>query len=249
MKNILLLTSTIRPKANQPQLRLVSPEERLKDYDEALRFYGRLLEKKVLDKIVYVDNSGYDLLFLKERHPSRDIEWISFYDLDYDPSFHRGYGEFRLIDHAFSHAETLSKVGDGDRIWKITGRYKVKNLQRVIAMAPRCFDLYCNVHKGWAEMGFMAWSGTGYHCHIRDIWKLFATGRVPELILAEKLNTLAHEHGKIVTTFFWPPFIVGRRGTDGGSFQGMLTPFRFGLEAGLKLLLFPIRRMTVDALL
>ncbi len=243
MKNILLLTSTIRPKPNQPQLKLADPAERLKDYDEALKFHCHLLEQGIVDKIVYVDNSGFDLSCLSEHYPSPDIEWVSFYDLDYDPSYHRGYGEFRLIDHAFTHAETFRHMDSTDRVWKVTGRYMVKNLGRVIAMTPPSFDLYCNVSNGWAEMGFMAWSRHGYEHHIKSLWQKFATGKAPELILAEKILATTHTPCRIVTTFFWPPFIVGRRGTDGTNFQGRLTPVRFALEAAAKLALFPFRRL------
>lgn len=248
MKNILLLTSTIRPRSNQPQLKLADPEARLRDYDEALEFYCLLLSKGVVDKIVYVDNSGHDLDFLKTRHSHQNVEWIGFYDLDYDPSFHRGYGEFRLIDHAFSHSETLRQLNDLDRVWKITGRYRIKNLARIIATAPGHFELYCDVKKNWAEMGFMAWNCKGYESIIRDMWQQFATGKAPEFILAEKLDVLKHTHRGVITTFFWPPFIVGRRGTDGSSFQGKLTPVKFFLEAALKLAMLPIRRQRVTTL-
>jgi hypothetical protein len=140
MKNILLLTSTIRPKANQPQLKLADPAERLKDYRKALEFYVRLVEAGTLDKIVYADNSGEDLRCLSSHFPADRIEWISNYDLDYDSSYHRGYGEFRLVDHAFSSSRTLASLAPEDRVWKVTGRYIVKNLSTVMALSPRRFD-------------------------------------------------------------------------------------------------------------
>ena len=114
---------------------------------------------------------------------------MSFYDLDYDSSYHRGYGEFRLIDQAFRRSETLSSMTLEDRVWKVTGRYIVKNLRAVIALTPATFDLYCEVRGAWAEMGFMAWSRAGYELHIRDLWRCFATAMAPELILAERLRT------------------------------------------------------------
>jgi hypothetical protein len=243
VKNILLLTSTIRPKPDQPQLTLIDPEQRIADYSKALRFQARLLEQGVIDRIVYVDNSGFDLNALASRFPSSSIEWVSFYDLDYDASYHRGYGEFRLIDQAFRKSETLSSMTLEDRVWKVTGRYIVKNLRAVIALTPATFDLYCEVRGAWAEMGFMAWSRAGYELHIRDLWRCFATAMAPELILAERLRTADSTVSEIVTDFFWPPFIVGRRGSDGSPFQGRLTPLRFALTAGIKLMELPLRRL------
>jgi hypothetical protein len=243
MKNILLLTSTIRPKANQPQLKLADPEERLTDYRQALDFYVRLVEQGVLDKIVYADNSGVDLKCLSERFSADHIEWIGTYDLGYDSSYHRGYGEFRLVDHAFAASRILSSLGKDDRIWKVTGRYQVKNLANVIAMTPRQFDLYCNVKGDWAEMGFMAWSRVGYERVIKGIWQNFATGKVPELILAEHLKSIPGNICKVVTSFYWPPFIDGRRGSDGSQFQGRFTRIKFLLALGHKSLAWPFRRL------
>lgn len=243
MKNILLLTSTIRPKPNQPQLKLADPEERLADYARALEFQTRLLARGVIDRIVYADNSGYDLEPLRARFASPAIEWISFYDLNYDSSFHRGYGEFRLVDRAALDSAALGAMGDADRVWKVTGRYVVENLATVIAATPRSFDLCCEVRGGWAEMGFMAWSRRGYEQHVRGLWQRFATGKVPELILAERLRQADRSASGIVTSFFWPPFVVGRRGSDGTPFQGRFTPLRFALTAGIKLIQLPVRRL------
>lgn len=240
MKNILLLTSTIHPKP-QPHLKLADPAERLEDYLTALSFQNELLVRRIIDKIVYVDNSGYDLAPLKAHFPSPNIEWVSFYGLDYDPSYHRGYGEFRLIDHAFAHAATLRDMDSADRVWKLTGRYIVKNLERVIAMTPNTFDLYCNVKQGWAEMGFMAWSTLGYETHIHQLWRHFATDKAPELILAERLASIPGRQHRVFKTFFWPPFIVGRRGYDGSLFQGKLTPIKFFLDTCAKLAVWPLR--------
>lgn len=241
MKNILLLTSTIQPKPDQPHLKLADPAERLRDYLAALEFQNHLLQRGVVDRIVYVDNSGYDLTPLRTRFPSPNIEWISFYGLDYDASYHRGYGEFSLIDHGFAHAATLRDMENSDRVWKLTGRYVVKNLARVIALTPRRFDLYCNVDRGWAEMGFMAWSRRGYETHIQNLWQYFATDKAPELILADRLKNPSAQQSRVFKTFFWAPFIVGRRGFDGTSFQGRFTPLRFLLAACYKLAVWPLR--------
>jgi hypothetical protein len=241
--NILLLTSTIRPKPNQPELKLADPTQRLADYAGALEFQAGLLERNVIDRIVYVDNSGYDLRALSDRFRSPAIEWISFYDLDYDRSYHRGYGEFRLIDHAFRTSTVLAGMDATDHVWKITGRYVVKNLGTVIAATPRTFDLCCDVHGNWAEMGFMGWSRLGYEHHIRELWRHFATGKVPELIFSERLRQADRAASRIVTSFFWPPLVIGRRGSDGTPLRGRFTPLKFALTAGIKLIQLPVRRL------
>jgi hypothetical protein len=248
MRNILLLTSTIRPKPGQPQLLLSDPKERLRDYANALSFQVSLLERNTIDWIVFADNSGYDLSPLRSRYPSSRIEWISFHDLDYDASYHRGYGESRLIDHAFAASATLSSLAPVDRVWKVTGRYIVRNLRTIIAFTPRSFDIYCDLRGSWAEMSLMAWSPLGYELHVSGLWRHFATDKVPELILAERLETADRSRCRIVTSMYWPPRVEGRRGTDGTPFQGRFTPVRLLLAACVKLLQWPFRRLLDGAI-
>lgn len=243
MKNILLLTATIQPKSDQPELAIVNPEERLNDYRTALEFYAGQLSAGVLDHIVFIDNSGYDLGCLSSRFTSENIEWISFYDLDYPGDYHRGYGEFRLVDTAFNRSQTLAAMGEGDVLWKVTGRYIVKNLATVIRFAPKQMDLYCLIRKKiWAEMSLMAWSRRGYEMIIKGIWEQFATRKIPELILAEKMNAFDTTQCLIVTTYYWPPFIIGRRGANRVPYQGRFTPVKFALTAVVKAMMLPFRR-------
>jgi len=234
VKNILLLTSTVQPKSGQPQLVLTDPKQRLAEYRNALSFYSAQLEQGVVDRIVYADNSGFDLAPLQRAFASSSLEWISFYDLDYEATYHRGYGEFRLVERAHEESRELSLVGPRDRVWKVTGRYVVRNLRRVVAMAPRDFDFYCDQRGDWVEMSLLAWSGQGYRQHVAGLWRHFATGKVPELVLAERLNACGADR-LIVTSMHWPPYITGRRGSDGTPFVGRFTPLKFLFTASVKL--------------
>lgn len=241
-RNILLLTATIKPRPDQPQLKLINVEERLKDYELAMEFYSRQLEMGALDKIIFVDNSGYDLSSLSSRFQSTNIEWISFFGLDYPNSFHRGYGEFRLIDHAFLHSTSLRTLGDDDVVWKVTGRYIIDNIVNVINLAPKSFDLYCDIKNKWVGMELMAWSKTGYETLIKGVWQKFATEMAPELVMANFImNNAGVKTNKIIVHYYWPPFILGRRGFDGGNFNGRYTKIKFGFTLVLKLAMLPIR--------
>jgi hypothetical protein len=242
MKNILLLTSTIKPKSDQPQLKLTDPQSRLEDYRNALAFYSNALKEGTIDRIVFVDNSGYDLKSLKESFPSTQIEWLSFYGLDYPPAYHRGYGEFALIDYAFANSDTLRALSPDDVIWKVTGRYIVKNLKRVICYAPKQFNLYCDIKKHWVDMGVMAWRFAGYKQLIEGVSENFKTEMAPELILARLIREQS-KSGGIVTTFLWLPLMIGRRGTDGGHFQGKFTYLKFLAICCVNCLKLPFRRI------
>lgn len=247
-KHIILLTSTIRPKPNQTNLTLTDPLERLKDYRTALEFYQRQLELKVLDRVIYVDNSGYDLKALSDAFSHPNIEWISFNGLDYPTHYHRGYGEFKLINYAFENSPTLRILNSSDRVWKVTGRYIIKNISTVIRTSPKNYDLYINKHDNWVDMEVMSWSQLGYEKFINVVWPNFATAKVPELILSEKLSepTLAGEI-RVADSFFWTPIIIGRRGTDGGLFLKKVSRYKLFLKHFICLLLLLWRHKIFNA--
>ena len=241
IENIVLLTSTIQPKVDQPQLVLSNPLERLEDYRKALAFYSGLLNENIIQKIVFVDNSNYDLEALRVEFLNPAIEFISFYGLDYSSTFHRGYGEFKLVDYAFEHATFLNKCDVDAVIWKVSGRYIVKNFKTVIKFTPKSFDLYLDTRKNWIEMSVMAWSKLGYNKVIKHVCEEFKTGMAPELILAKKFKLAISDGAKIVNPFVWPTYLIARRGTDGKYFENRFTPIKFLIKAVVLLIIWPVR--------
>jgi len=224
---IVLLTATITPRTGQPSLAVVDPAERLNDYKNALTFYDGLLRGKVIDGIVFVENSGFDLTPLRESFPSPCIEWITTYDMDYPGTYHRGYGEFRLIDRAMADSALIAALPAAGVVWKVTGRYIVENMATVIRFAPKTFDVYCASTAQWTELSLMAWTRHGHATLLREAWRQFATSKAPELILAPRLMTADPAQCLVVTELSWPPLLVGRRGTDGGQFTGRLARWKF----------------------
>lgn len=63
-QNIVLLTATIRTPSDVKNLQRTGVAVRLNDYIDALGFYISKLNSGVIDKIVFCDNSGYDLAAL-----------------------------------------------------------------------------------------------------------------------------------------------------------------------------------------
>jgi hypothetical protein len=245
-QNIILLTSTIQPKANQPDLLLIDPQIRLQDYIRALKFYFEQLKKGVIQKVVFVDNSSYDLTELQKQFSHPDLEFISFYGLDYDESYHRGYGEFKLIDYAFSTSRFLNQVDEDSVVWKISGRYIVRNLACVVKAAPKSFDLYVTSRKYWVEMSVMAWSKKGYHSIIKGLYAHFVRSDTPpERVFAEMLRSKMPEGVKILFAFIWPPYLVARKGTDtsyyDGKYDGWWIQFKFLVKSCLSLLIWPYK--------
>lgn len=177
--NILLLTATITPPRGAPMLVRVDPAVRRRDYQAALAFYLELLGG-CLDHIVFAENSNSDISSLRDladRSGRGDrVEFIVFDGLDHPPACGRGYGEFKLVDHAMRHSRAVAGARGAATVWKVTGRYIVRNLERIIRHSPAGFDLYCNCRnrpQRWVDMYLQAWSERGYREVIR--------GRYPEL--------------------------------------------------------------------
>jgi hypothetical protein len=176
-KNILLLTATITPPQNAPLLKRVDPNVRLCDYEKALAFYLTLLDS-CIDSIIFVENSNSDISRLRDivnkNQLNNRVEFLVFDGLDYPPSFDRAYGEFKLIQYAMDYSQTICSNSNTEMIiWKVSGRYIIRNLNRIISRKPLTFDIYCNfrkIPKRWAEMYLLAWNLKGYNNCLRNIY-------------------------------------------------------------------------------
>lgn len=242
IKNIVLLSATIKPKLEQPKLAVTNAEVRLAQYVTALQFYKQLLDKKVIDGIVFIDNSGFPMEALKGDFTHEGIELISYDGLDYPSNYHRGYGEFKLIDYASANSRLLNGMSEEDVVWKITGRYIISNLSMMIAFLPRKFDVYVNIRaQKWVDMEVMAWKKSGYRGLITRSWADFTGQEPPELLLAKKLLKRERLGLRVVTQYLYPPLIKGVRGTDGSSFSGPLTKLKHTFRVLCKLTLMPVQ--------
>lgn len=219
--NILLLTATIKPNTNQPGLVISDEKERLAQYIHALEYYIHAKSCGYIDAIVFVDNSGYDVTGIKQKYEREDVEIISFYGLDYPEDYHRGYGEMTLIVNAYENSRLLQQVTERDHVWKITGRYKIKNINNVIRFSDTNFDVLCKLTKNWMAMEIFSWSQRGFLEVIKSLPAHLKSRMPPEIIiprlLTERKNTIN------VSDIIYPPYIAGVRGSDGKPFIG-----RFG---------------------
>src|SRR5271156_579321 len=173
-KHILLMTATITPH-NARNLARTDPVARLKDYDDALGFYLGLIDRP-LHGIVFVENSDSDVTTLRELVASRGlterVEFLSNYGVHLYAEKGRAHGEFKLLDYAMTSSIMVIEAGVNHVVWKITGRYMVKNLASIITSAPRGFDAYVDMKdhpRRWMDMRLMAWTSTGYDRIFRGI--------------------------------------------------------------------------------
>lgn len=224
LQNILLMTATITPPLGVPELSRVNPALRLKDYEKALEFYLPLLNL-CIDKIIFAENSNSNISSLQaivDRYGlTQKVEFIVFYGLDYPPEYARAYGEFKLIDYAMANSQIIKNCSNRTIVWKVTGRYMIKNIPRIISRKPKDFDIYCNfrtVPKPWADMFLMAWSFHGYQSCLKGIYpKLRFSNDVsslhPEEVFIHLLDQCASQV-KLRQRINPAPVIDGIRGSD-----------------------------------
>jgi len=152
---LLILTATITPHDNVPNLKRSNPVLRRNDYLEALRHYLELPDE-VVDSIVFIENSQSDLSDLQELAAqigkTKRVEFISFYGLDYPAHYGRAYGEFKMLDFANRNSKLLQNLAKDDCFWKITGRLKLFNLADLIKASPPKYKILIDFLKMPTQM-------------------------------------------------------------------------------------------------
>ncbi len=91
-----------------------SDEERERMYASALCFYIRKLTYNPDQRIIFAENSGWDLNHLKELLPpfnDSQIEFLSAPIEMFDISKGKGYNELLLINYAISNSLSMTKMG------------------------------------------------------------------------------------------------------------------------------------------
>jgi hypothetical protein len=233
-KHLLLMTATITP-GDAPDLTRSDPKERLEDYKGALDFYLTLIDRP-LHGIVFVENSNSDVTALREvaalRGLTDRIEFLCNYgDYRYTAKG-RAYGEFKLLDYATSSSRMLREATLKDLIWKVTGRYKVKNLRSLIANAPIHFDLYVDMKDHpmrWMDTRLMAWTAGGYDRLLRGVADELDS-KLREDTMRDYVPTRARGAG-LIQRFSREPLVDGIRGYDSRNYSEGRNLIKFYLRS------------------
>jgi hypothetical protein len=150
----LLLTATITPHASVGNLVVIDPAERKGQYLAGLRFALRA-RTSAIRNVVFAENSGADLSDFHALAAGQvDVEVLSVAAAPCTGNPGRGYLELTLVAAAARSSEVLLK----DRsipMWKVTGRYQLRNLDAIVSRARPGADLYMNLRRyphAWADM-------------------------------------------------------------------------------------------------
>lgn len=144
------------------------PGDRLDDYRRALAFYLGLPDSAV-DRVVFAENSATDLEPIEEAcerlRGDKDVELLSFYGLDYPVEHGRAVGEMLLVETALTRSRVLRELGEDDVFWKVTGRLRITNLDRLVATAPAGAALYADfrrIPRPWVDLRVFACTPAGF---------------------------------------------------------------------------------------
>jgi hypothetical protein len=228
--DILLLSATVVVPPDARNLARRDTNLRLADYLDTFDFYLAELARGSADGMVLCDNSGFDLepfaQKVRQAGLADRVELISFQGLDHPARYGRGYGEFKLVDHAMSASALIARAGANARVWKVTGRYKIHNLTRLIVTQPEGADLYCHCRNRpvpWLDMYLMRWNRRAYDEIIRGVYRKLEQDATPTS--AEQLFRRVLDGGsftsKIVRRFRHVPDIDGIRGGDNLAYGAM----------------------------
>jgi hypothetical protein len=173
---VLIMTATIRPPINCPDLVRSDPEIRSNDYSEALKYYLNI-GSDYIDRIIFVDNSDSDLGIFKDVEQSvkheKTVEFISIPDGNkYPPEYGKGYGEMMMINYVLDNAKIITK---SDIFWKATGRLILLNIESLIKSAPHPYAIYSDLHNSFNYLSldyffdprFYSFTMDGYNNYLR----------------------------------------------------------------------------------
>ena len=140
-----------------------SAEAREGMYLESLAYYILTILKDPTQKIVFVDNSGWNLTAFAEKLPPYNAGQIEFISLERDPfdmAKGKGYNEFLAMNLAVGRSRFIQEAG---AFMKVTGRYPIYNIGYFLQKASRAIfekgyvfygdmkdhRLYDWLHLGW----------------------------------------------------------------------------------------------------
>jgi hypothetical protein len=245
MTKIALITSTIEPDPGVFALKRARVEDRLEDYKKAFDFYCDCLGNGSLDKIVYVDNSGYPLDALKKIAADKNllshVEFISYKSRIPVGNNSRFFLEINLIQHFIENSAFL-RAHPQCTVWKITGRYLIRNISGIIgkchAKGPR--DLYINFRNHpypVVDFYLAGFSLKAYDKVFAPNLGLYEGPRDGELILREYLDDPKNLAGlTMLKRFPIVPRIIGVRGFDAGRYGGTKDSLKFYLRSAVNVL-------------
>ncbi|MFT4214534.1 MAG: hypothetical protein QM622_07135 [Microbacterium sp.] len=215
-RRVLILTATVTPHPQMGALAVKVPEERFTQYCDAFSFLVASGATTLFDHILLCENSGFDLTRFADSFAGSacDVEYVSIPMDDSAGRYGRVYSEMHLIDRALQQAGDI--VDEDDRVWKLTGRYQINNLERVVTKTDQTADLVVALRRFPAK-----WTDLYLFCFNLRAWKSLSA-RFDELettsggaaVMYDIIGDLSRSGLKVKDRLGIEPHLLGIRGHD-----------------------------------
>lgn len=229
---LLLMTGTIRPATGARELVRTNVEDRIADYRIALTHNVELLRQGVIKGLIFAENSGFGMEPFFDLVPDADIrgrvELIS-YDAKQSPTETRFMGEINLLQTALNRSRLFDATSDG-HIWKVTGRYIVRNLRSILGHSEGDYDmiLHCRDY----PMRYVDFGLVGFRCSaaaaiVDRIASVERLEQLDERVVRSMIDDGQLEGFAIRPRLSHIPDFAGIRGSDNRSYQGVRYRLRY----------------------
>lgn len=236
-ETVLLMTATVEPPPNAHDLARVDVSQRIADYRAGILENMRQLSAGTFDRLVFVDNSGFGVepfQNLLEGYEKADrVELYSYSGNEAVRTGSRLIGECRLIEHALDNTRTFSMAGIA-RFWKITGRYKVRNMRKIMAgvLPGHDFYVHCrNIPSQFVDFGFVGFD----RVRAKAVLNAILTGGRREFLdeadLYQMIAGPVFEDFAVSRRLPAVPDFSGFRGYDNASYDGLQQRVKFLLRS------------------
>jgi hypothetical protein len=211
-KYVIVMSACIDPSNGSIKVPRNDPSIRLQDYINGLYFWLNISDRR-LDKIVFIENSGYSLDVLKKMtrvsNPfDKQVEFISLCCNYYPEGVHYGYAELNMIDEAFRLSPLLN---ESSYFIKATGRLTFPSIPRLIdrltddfmfAVDCRNNSIFTSTPQTFTTTQLMIFSTSFYKKHLLNAKSELSKDMTHiEALLYNKLMTFQGEEGAILR---WP---------------------------------------------
>lgn len=148
----LILTSTIDP-GGMIYTKRSNVKQRIRDYTISFEYWN---DCDFFNKIIFCDNSNHPLTFIhdivRKKSSSKKIEILS-YDGNSNKLSGKGYGEIEILEYVYANSRIIN---EGDIIYKLTGRYIVRNIADFQYESHQDNIIACNMnyYRNWTDSRF-----------------------------------------------------------------------------------------------
>ena len=233
---ILLMTGTLNPAKGARELARVNVADRIADYKKALKHNLGLLDQGVIAGLAFVENSGYgmqDFENIVSASGVGDRVDLMSYDARQSGEEPRFLGECKLLSHAFTRSDLIRNASDS-HVWKITGRYIVRNLAAILRDSEGNNDLilHCrNYPMRYVDFGLVGFRSFLAQSIVARILGFGSLQDTDERAVRDMIDNGVFADMKIRQRFSHVPDFEGVRGVDNSSFGGVRQRFRYHLRS------------------